>query len=122
MKHPGNKKIIEVLEKTGGLIKPAAKNMRISRQCLYDWIKASTELQAAVNDCRESSIDLAESKLIKKIEKGDVISIIFFLKTQGKSRGYVEKTETETTSKHTIDWDNSPNSKKDFQEILGDTD
>ena len=40
-------------------------------------------------------IDLAESKLMENIEDNDNTSIIFFLKTKGKKRGYIEKQEVE---------------------------
>jgi len=33
----------------------------------------------------------AESQLMKKIKQGNLTAIIFFLKTQAKHRGYVEK-------------------------------
>ena len=46
----------------------------------------------------ESSVDLAESKLIEAIKDGNLTAIIFFLKTQGKSRGYSERSEHDLTS------------------------
>ncbi|MBR9804134.1 hypothetical protein GYB59_21655, partial [bacterium] len=33
------------------------------------------------------------SALLKKIKKGDIAAIIFFLKTQGRNRGYSERHE-----------------------------
>ena len=38
---------------------------------------------------------MAESKLMENINGNDNTSIIFFLKTKGKKRGYVEKQEVE---------------------------
>ena len=46
-------------------------------------------------------LDYAESKLVENIGKGDTTAIIFTLKTKGKSRGYIERSEVhqETTYK-----------------------
>ena len=45
-------------------------------------------------DCiTESAIDYVESKLYERIKANDTASIIFFLKTRAKSRGYQERTE-----------------------------
>ena len=44
---------------------------------------------------REVAIDFAESQLMEKIKSGDTVSIIFFLKTQGRRRGYSERYQIE---------------------------
>ena len=41
-------------------------------------------------DIREGVIDMAECKLIELMKDGNIAATIFFLKTQGKSRGYIE--------------------------------
>ena len=43
------------------------------------------------------AIDFAESQLHKQIRDGNSTATIFFLKTKGKKRGYVERQEIEAT-------------------------
>ena len=100
-----NEAIIKVLNKQGGLLKQSAKKIGIARSTLYLWIygrkskdeskvlEPDEELIQAVKDAREDMIDYAEGALKKKIKEGDNTSIIFYLKTQGKDRGYVERQE-----------------------------
>ena len=47
---------------------------------------------------KETTLAFTESKLHKQIEDGVPVSTIFLLKTKGKNRGYVEKTEQDITS------------------------
>ena len=39
------------------------------------------------------ALDFAESQLHKQIQNGEVSSTIFYLKTKGKKRGYIERQE-----------------------------
>ena len=48
-----------------------------------------------MNDVDESLIDFSESKLLEQINDGNLTAIIFHLKTKGKKRGYVEKSESD---------------------------
>ena len=77
-------------------ISKTCKKIGISRCTYYNWIETDPEFANDVEDAREELIDDVEDKLIALINKGDVPSTIFFLKTKGKKRGYVEKTETDT--------------------------
>jgi hypothetical protein len=48
-----------------------------------------------VCDIQESAVDFAESSLHQQIKDKVPSSTIFYLKTKGKHRGYVEKQEIE---------------------------
>jgi len=98
IKKPSNKKIIEVLEKTGGLLKPAATKLGITRQTIYEWIEREPELKEALATIRESMVDMSEGALYKQISEGNTAAILFLLKTQGKHRGYIERSESDITS------------------------
>jgi hypothetical protein len=66
--------------------------LQVDRVTLYKWIEQEG-LEQAVIEGRNTRLDFVESKLDQKIDGGDTTAIIFFLKTQGKSRGYVERQE-----------------------------
>ncbi len=52
-----------------------------------EWFKNS------IDDIREISVDNVESALYKSAIEGNTTAQIFYLKTQGKNRGYVERQE-----------------------------
>ena len=71
--------------------------MHISRQSLYEWMKDDPDFRQQVEEVEEICIDNAESALHRAIEEGNVTAIIFFLKTKGKKRGYVEQIDQHVT-------------------------
>lgn len=86
-------KIAEIYKKKGCNITAACAALNISRVTFYKRKEKSKKLQELIEEADESLIDFAESKLVEHINDGDVTSLIFFLKTKGKKRGYVERTE-----------------------------
>jgi len=76
-------------------ISEACRQIKIDRRTFYRWHKTSTFRQQ-LDDVMQSRIDLAESALVRNIQSGDTASIIFFLKTIGKSRGYIEAEKVKT--------------------------
>ena len=56
-----------------------------------NYIDRHSELREVEKEALESTLDLAEAKLIENIENGKEASIFFYLKCRGKGRGYVEK-------------------------------
>ena len=64
------------------------------------------EFKEKIDDIKNIALDFVESKLIGKIKEGDIVAILFYLKTQGKKRGYVERVENEVTIQQpvVIDW------------------
>ena len=83
----------KITEKRGNL-SAVARSFGKSRTWLYSILNNKyPELWDIVKEARESLIDDAESELQKQMFKGNIAALIFFLKTQGKSRGYVERQE-----------------------------
>lgn len=103
-------KMIEALCKTYGRVTDAAKLIDIDRTCHYRWMKEDEEYKAAVESVNDIALDHVEGKLFELIEgaerevmtdAGPVMlkdspnptACIFYLKTKGKGRGYVERQE-----------------------------
>lgn len=98
------KAMIEALEKSLGIVTTAAKAVGIDRSTHYDWYNNDPEYRAAVDSISDIALDFAESQLHKQIKGGEVSSTIFYLKTKGKKRGYVERTEVEHSGELGITW------------------
>lgn len=92
MKKPDRSIIEKAIVKAFGNLSTAAKSLSVDRATLYKWIEQES-LEEAVQEGRNTRLDFVESKLDQKINSGDTTAIIFFLKTQGKNRGYVERQE-----------------------------
>ena len=89
------KKVLEALEKTLGIVTSACKMCDVSRTQFYIWYKEDAEFNKAVDEVEGMALDFAESKLLENIKSKKETSIIFYLKTKGKKRGYIEKQEIE---------------------------
>ena len=85
--------MIEALEASLGVVTTACETVGISRKTHYEWLKIDPEYKEAVESVADIALDFAESQLHKQIKEGEVSSTIFYLKTKGKKRGYVERTE-----------------------------
>ena len=84
---------IEALEKSLGIVTTACRQTGVARSTHYKWMQEDEEFAQAVKDLDDVAIDFAESKLHKRIEAGDTTAVIFYLKTKGKNRGYIERQE-----------------------------
>ena len=85
--------IEQALRDTKGMVSVAAKKLGFTRAALYERIQRSDRLKEVVGDEREAMTDTAELALHRAIVNGEAWATCFYLKTQGKSRGYVERQE-----------------------------
>jgi len=93
------KRMLEALEKALGVVTTACKITSLSRAQHYKWLEEDAEYKEQCESVGEMALDYAESKLHANIGKGKETSIIFFLKTKGKRRGYIERIQTEDLTK-----------------------
>jgi len=91
------KKFLELLEKNTLHIGNTCKALNVARSWYYRNTEKDPEFKEQCEFIKESFVDTVESYLFKNIQKGCVTSIIFFLKTRAKHRGYVEKEQIEFT-------------------------
>jgi len=90
--------MLVALESTLGVVTPACKSVGISRRTFYTWKLEDNDFKKAVEDIENIALDFAESHLHKNIKKGKESSTIFYLKTKGRGRGYIEKKEMDVTT------------------------
>lgn len=112
----------KVANACGGIKSDMAANIGVDRNTIANWCKSDARYAQAIEDAQERFVDLAESNLrklvagvpaIKKdengqsqfagwIERPSETAILFTLKTRGKSRGYVERTEVKADVEATV--------------------
>jgi len=102
--------MIKALEKTMGNATEACAMVGINRTTHYDWYNNDPDYHAAVDSVAELALDYVEGKLFELIDgpKREVMTdegpitikdaptpsaVIFYMKTKGKKRGYVERQE-----------------------------
>jgi hypothetical protein len=109
--------MIQALTVSLGNVTEATAAVGMSRETHYAWLKDDPEYSAAVTSLKNVALDFAESQLKKLMEgaerqalthDGEIVTIkdapntsaiIFYLKTQGKGRGYIERSELSTEIK-----------------------
>jgi transcriptional antiterminator len=75
--------MIDAITEARGFVTAAADKLGCSRRTVYRYIN--------------NYATVAENKLMSAINDGNVTAIIFYLKTQCKTRGYVERYQQEIT-------------------------
>jgi predicted DNA-binding transcriptional regulator AlpA len=110
--------LLSALAANLGNVSKTCEAVGISRKTYYEYLK-DEDFKFEVESIEESNLDFAESKLRELIDgvhmetfggdvpivykvKPDVTATIFFLKTKGKKRGYVEKSEVENSGSQEV--------------------
>jgi hypothetical protein len=81
------------MEKSLGVVTSACKKVGVGRTTYYEYYNNDPEFKAQIDDISNVALDFAESQLHKQIREGNTSATIFYLKTKGRDRGYVERQE-----------------------------
>lgn len=87
---------LDALDKAFGNISAACLQCNIARRTYYRWLEDDPKFAEEVRIIEEGNIDYVESKLFEQIRHGNVTAQIFYLKTKGRSRGYIEGYEVDS--------------------------
>ncbi len=92
------KTVLAALKKHLGVVTPACEAAGVDRSTFYKWLKADPDFKEEYESLESVALDFAESQLLKNISNGHEASVIFYLKTKGKKRGYIERSEVASAS------------------------
>ena len=83
--------VADAITKSKGMITYAAKMLGCNRSTVHSYVNNFEVCREAVDDARAGMLDNAELQLANQIQDGNITAIIFYLKTIGKHRGYIER-------------------------------
>ena len=92
-RHIKKESMLKALEKSLGIVTVACKNSDVPRSTYYKWLNEDEDFALAVKEIENIALDFAESQLHKQISENSTPATIFYLKTKGKKRGYIERQE-----------------------------
>jgi len=87
------KKLIACMESSLGIVTTACKMCGCSRTTFYKYYNRDKKFREAIDDLQNLTLDFVESQLHEQIKEGNTTATIFYLKTKGKKRGFIERQE-----------------------------
>ena len=92
-RHIKKESVLKALEKSLGVVNMACKKADVPRSTFYKWLKEDEDFAKQVEDIDNIALDFVESQLHRQIADNSTTATIFYLKTKGKKRGYIERQE-----------------------------
>jgi len=87
--------ILKALEETHGMIYLAASALGCSPHTIYRHAAKNPKVQGVIDSYRGKLVDKAELKLEQAVMAGEPWAVTLTLKSLGKNRGYVERSEVD---------------------------
>lgn len=91
------KALIKALESSLGVVTTACNAVGVNRGTFYGYYNNDPEFREAVDEIENVALDFAESSLHQQIADKIPASTIFYLKTKGRKRGYIERNELDVS-------------------------
>ena len=91
--------LIDAIKKNAGIVSGILQtlkkeyNVELTRNAIYERRYDNPKIDAAFIEAEEMTADVAENRLLDAIRSGNMKAVMFYLKTKGKKRGYVERQE-----------------------------
>lgn len=85
--------ILDAIIDSAGNISLVARRVGCSRRTMENYKEQDEDYRLALEEARETFKDAAINKLQQAVMEGNLTAIIFYLKTQAKDRGFIEKQE-----------------------------
>jgi hypothetical protein len=89
----GVDEVAQAILELNGNVAAVSRRLGVSRSTIERRCKSSPTLAETLHTARETMLDNVESSLYSQALSGEGWAVCFFLKTQGKARGYVERVE-----------------------------
>lgn len=106
-----DEELLEALQANAGIFARTARYIEEKYGIQYGRsavCRRAKKFKEELEQIREANIDLAEATLLELMEcfddKTKLRAVQFYLKTQGKKRGYTEKSEVEHTGTMSVNW------------------
>jgi hypothetical protein len=80
--------VATAIEQHHGIVAVAARAIGVTREALHRYIAAHPTAQAQLKAARETMTDMVEGSLYRAAAAGESWAVQFYLKTQGRGRGY----------------------------------
>ena len=94
-------RILKLLSENLGIITPVLKKVKVSYTTYKKWITEDDDFKNSIDEIESEQFDFVENVLFENIKSGDRTSVIFYLKSRGGSRRYVDKQVIEQSVSYT---------------------
>jgi hypothetical protein len=83
-------RVLAALERALGVVTTACREAGIGRTTYYKFYNEDPDFKEKADNIQAVTLDFVESQLFRQIREGNTAATIFYLKTRGKERGYIE--------------------------------